>query len=128
VTVRRILHVDDSPQMQHSLELAVDGVDDLRVVATAPDGRRGVELARELHPDVVVLDQQMPELEGLDALPLIHEACPDALIVMWCNDPMIRDEAIERGADDVVDKAAPLTQLVTALRGPLHPRRPSPGS
>ena len=114
--VRRILHIEDSPQMRHWLETAVDGVDDLAVVAYAPDGRSGVALAAELQPDVVVLDQQMPVLDGLDALPLLRQVAPGAHVVMWCNDPLIRDEALERGAVDVVDKAAPLEQLVTALR------------
>jgi DNA-binding NarL/FixJ family response regulator len=112
----RVLHVDDSAQMRHWLEVAVDGAPDLTVVGAARDGRQGVAMAADLRPDVVVLDQQMPHLDGLDALPLIRQAVPDARVVMWCNDPLIRDQALEAGAAGFVVKGDPLDQLVTALR------------
>jgi DNA-binding NarL/FixJ family response regulator len=120
--VRRVLHVDDSPRMRYWLQLAVGDKPDLQVVGAALDSRQGVEMAAELHPDVIVLDRDMPDLDGLEALTLLHEACPEARLVMWCHDPLIRDLAIERGAADVVDKAAPLDQLVSALRGFPAPR------
>jgi DNA-binding NarL/FixJ family response regulator len=113
---RRVLHVDDSPQMRHWLEIAVDGAPDLTVVGAAIDGQQGVEMAVDLRPDVIVLDQQMPTLDGLDALPLIRQAVPDARVVMWCNDPMIRERALEAGAADFIVKGDPLEQLVMALR------------
>jgi DNA-binding NarL/FixJ family response regulator len=110
------LHVEDSPQMRAWLETVVDGVDDLAVVWSAGDGGRGVELAAEMHPDIVVLDQQMPTMDGLDALPLIRQAAPHARVVMWCNDPLIREQALERGAADLVDKSEPVERLLEALR------------
>ncbi len=112
----RVLHVDDSPQMRHWLAIAVDGAPDLMVIGSATDGQQGVEMATQLRPDVVVLDQQMPNLDGLDALPLIRQACPGARIVMWCNDPLIRDRAIELGAAEFVTKEEPIEQLIAALR------------
>ena len=114
--VLRVLHVEDNAQMRHWLEIAVDGVDDLRVIGAAMDGRDGVALATELRPDVVVLDNSMPMMDGLDALPLIRQAVPDARVVMWCNDPHLRDQALERGAVDLVDKALPVERLLDVLR------------
>lgn len=114
--VLRVLHVEDSAQMRHWLEIAVDGVDDLTVIASAVDGADGVELAAELRPDVVVLDNSMPLMDGLDALPLIRRACPDAKVVMWCNDPTLRDHALARGAAELIDKAEPVERLLDALR------------
>lgn len=114
--VRRVLDVEDSASMRAWLELVVDGVADLRVVGGAADGRRGLELAAELEPDLIVLDQSMPVLDGLEALPLLREACPAARIVMWSNDPGIRAQALALGADDVIDKAEPIGTLVGALR------------
>lgn len=114
--VRRVLHVEDSASMRAWLELVVDGVEDLRVVGGAADGRRGLALAAELQPDLIVLDQSMPVLDGLEALPLLREACPGARIVLWSNDPGIRAQALALGADDVVDKAEPIETLVGALR------------
>ena len=114
--VLRVLHVEDSAQMRHWLEIAVDGVDDLKVVGAAVDGADGVELAAELRPDVVVLDNSMPLMDGLDALPLIRQACPEAKVVMWCNDPALRDQALARGAVELVDKAEPVEKLLDALR------------
>lgn len=114
--VLRVLHVEDSAQMRHWLEIAVDGVDDLKVVGAAVDGCDGVELAAELRPDVVVLDNSMPTMDGIDALPLIRTACPEARVVMWCNDPQVRDQALARGAVEFVDKAEPVERLLAVLR------------
>ncbi|HWH29640.1 MAG TPA: response regulator transcription factor [Mycobacteriales bacterium] len=114
--VLRVLHVEDNAQMRHWLEIAVDGVDDLKVVGAAADGRDGVELAAELRPDVVVLDNSMPTMDGLDALPLIRQACPEARVVMWCNDPHVRDRALVRGAVELVDKAEPVERLIEVIR------------
>jgi two-component system, chemotaxis family, protein-glutamate methylesterase/glutaminase len=115
-TPLRVLHVDDSPQMRHWLAVAVGEAQDLVVVGSAEDGRQGVEMATQLRPDVIVLDQQMPTLDGLDALPLILRAVPHARVVMWCNDPLIRDRALELGAAEFVAKGDPLEQLLQALR------------
>ncbi|MFP5218530.1 MAG: response regulator transcription factor [Actinomycetes bacterium] len=114
--VLRVLHVEDNAQMRHWLEIVVDGVDDLTVVGAAADGRDGVELAAELRPDVVVLDNSMPTMDGLDALPLIRQAAPEARVVMWCNDPDVRDQALERGAVELVDKAEPVERLLEVIR------------
>jgi DNA-binding NarL/FixJ family response regulator len=121
--IRRVLHIDDSPQMRHWLELAVQSAPDLRVVGAAGDGLQGVELAGRLHPDVIVLDQSMPHLDGIDALPMLREAAPNAVVVMWCNDPFIKERALDAGAVDVVDKASPIDLLMTALRTVPAPRR-----
>ena len=114
--VLRVLHVEDNAQMRYWLEIAVDGVDDLKVIGAAADGRDGVELAAELRPDVVVLDNSMPTMDGLDALPLIRQAVPEARVVMWCNDPHVRDQALERGAVELVDKAEPVERLLEVIR------------
>jgi len=114
--VRRVLHIEDSPQMRAWFEMTVEGVEDLRVVGAAVDGLAGIELAKELQPDLIVLDQSMPRLNGTDALPLLRAACPTARVVMWTSDVAIAEAALAAGASAVVDKAHPLDELLTALR------------
>jgi DNA-binding NarL/FixJ family response regulator len=114
--VRRVLHVEDNPQSRAWLELIVDSAPDLRVVGAAVDGLEGIELAAELNPDIIVLDQEMPTLDGLGALPLLRQVCPDARVVMWSHDPLVRERALAAGVAEFVDKASSLQDLVDALR------------
>jgi DNA-binding NarL/FixJ family response regulator len=115
--VRRVLHVEDNPQSRAWLELVVDSAPDLRVVGAAVDGPEGIELAAQLHPDVIVLDQEMPTLDGLDALPALRQACPEARVVMWSHDPFLREQALAAGVAEFVDKASSLDDLINAMRG-----------
>ena len=111
----RVLHVEDNAAMRRWFATAVGDEPGLEVVGAATDGAEGVAMAQTLRPDVIVLDQQMPHLTGLDALPLLRDACPDARVVMWCNDPLLRDRALAAGAAGFVDKAQPLTELLQLL-------------
>ncbi|HXQ54702.1 MAG TPA: response regulator, partial [Actinomycetes bacterium] len=77
----RLLVVDDHDVLRQALaELLVQAGFD--VVGEAGDGADAVAVAKRLHPDVVLLDLRMPVLSGLDAAPLIREACPDTQVVL----------------------------------------------
>ncbi len=113
---RTVLVVDDVPAMRHDVRGLVDAADGWEVVGEARDGQEAVEMARALHPQVIVLDQGMPRLQGLDALPQLRSSCPDALIVMWSSDDLER-QALAGGADGFVNKSRPLGELFTAMNG-----------
>ena len=77
----RILIVDDHPLTREALAnlLGQNGFD---VVGQAGDGMEAIESARQLQPDLVLLDLSMPELDGLDALPRVREAAPECEVVV----------------------------------------------
>ncbi|MEO1040530.1 MAG: chemotaxis response regulator protein-glutamate methylesterase [Pseudomonadota bacterium] len=78
----RVLIVDDSAVVRGLVARWIEADTRLDVAATCPDGEQGVRKAGELQPDLVVLDIEMPRMDGLTALPLILRACPKARVVM----------------------------------------------
>ncbi|MCG8440689.1 MAG: response regulator, partial [Caulobacterales bacterium] len=74
--------MDDSAVVRGLLSRWVEEADDIEIVAMAKDGQQGVDAARAHQPDVIVLDVEMPRMNGLEALPLIREAAPGAKVVM----------------------------------------------
>jgi DNA-binding NarL/FixJ family response regulator len=77
----RILIVDDHPLTRGALA-ALLGQNGFEVVGEAGDGTEAIESARQLQPDLVLLDLSMPELDGLDALPRVREAAPECEVVV----------------------------------------------
>ena len=90
------------------------------IVGEAEDGTRAVELARELQPDIVILDVQMPLMGGLEALPKILEAAPDAKVIVYSSgEPALEEEMLELGAFRYVMKGKDPTLVVEAVRDAL---------
>ena len=113
-----VLVVDDEPQHRALCRYALEPLDGIDLVGEAHNGRRGIELAAELQPDVVVLDLRMPVMDGLSALPQILRAAPFARVVIWSavgDSTMHRVQAREGGAVACVRKGASLDQLVAVL-------------
>jgi len=77
-----VLIIDDSAVVRGLVARWVEADSRLQVAATCADGEQGVRKAAELQPDVVVLDIEMPRMDGLTALPQILKACPKAKVVM----------------------------------------------
>lgn len=77
-----VLIIDDSAVVRGLVSRWIDADSRLQVAATCADGEVGVRKAAELQPDIVVLDIEMPRMDGLTALPQILKACPKAKVVM----------------------------------------------
>jgi DNA-binding NarL/FixJ family response regulator len=77
-----VVLVDDSEDLIFLVRGALERSGHFRVVAEAGDGEQGVAAVTALQPDIVLLDIAMPVMDGLQALPLIREACPTAIVVM----------------------------------------------
>ena len=112
-----VLVIDDEPRHRELCRTVFALHEDLQVVAEAHNGRRGVELAARLRPDVVVLDLRMPIMDGLTALPLIRRVSPMSRIVVWSGfEPLELAAAREAGASACVRKLAPIESLLDAVR------------
>ena len=114
----RILVVDDSPEIRRLIEVLIDRRGGgWQVVGHASDGEEGIELARAEQPDLVLLDISMPAMDGIEALPLVHRAAPDALVVMLTGFPheAVRDRVTAAGADGLLDKDDLFRGLVPEL-------------
>jgi DNA-binding NarL/FixJ family response regulator len=111
-----VLVIDDEPRHRALVRYAADARTDVVIIGEAHNGRRGVELAGQLQPDVVVLDLRMPTMDGLTALPLILRAAPFARVVIWSSGgPLELEAAVEAGAAACVRKGAPIDQLLAVL-------------
>jgi len=104
----RVLVVDDSLDIRTLLGLMLRRDGRFEVVGEAVDGRQAIELAGRLQPDLVVLDRQMPGLGGIEAMPGIREACPNAEIVLYtaAADPETETLALHAGAIGTIQKQA----------------------
>lgn len=116
-SARRVLIVDDAEDLRQVLRLFMDRADGVEVVGEAVDGLDGVEQARALQPDVVILDLAMPRMDGLEALPLIRAAAPGVRVVVLSgfNDATMADNARQAGADHYVVKGGRLSDLVALV-------------
>lgn len=114
----RLLLVDDESLMRAGLRLLLDGAEGLRVVGEARDGREAAELARELRPDVVLMDIRMPEVDGIEGCRLVR-ALPEPpqvlMLTAFDTDAFILD-ALEAGAVGFLLKDTPPRQLVSAVQ------------
>jgi DNA-binding NarL/FixJ family response regulator len=98
--------------------LATDG--GIEVVGEAENGAQAVELAREVRPDVIVLDLMMPVMEGREALGLILRDVsppPSIVILTMLDQPHLRRELMRRGASAFLAKSASLAEVIGALKG-----------
>lgn len=125
-----VVIVDDHADVREMLRLRIDATDDLTVVGTAGSAREGVDLAREAQPDVVLLDLGLPDLDGVEALPLLRAAAPGARIIVLSGYPVDQygDAAARAGADGFVEKRprAPFVETIrTTLAQPSQPPRPA---
>jgi DNA-binding NarL/FixJ family response regulator len=81
-SVIRILVVDDNPTVRRYLRSVLEQHDGWRVCDEARNGQEAVERFRQIRPDVVVLDFQMPEMNGLDAARIMNQLSPETPILM----------------------------------------------
>lgn len=113
----RVLIVDDSAVIRGALGRIVDGESDMTVVTTAPNGKVALDALRHTKVDVVLLDVEMPEMDGLTALPLILDAYPSTRVIMASSltqrGAEITMHALAMGASDFIAKPAAKTGSAT---------------
>ncbi|MEP9381418.1 response regulator transcription factor [Nocardioides sp. KR10-350] len=114
----RLVIVDDDPLVRSALGLMLGGQPDLEIAGEAADGRAGVELARDVRPDVVLMDLRMPRLSGLDAtreLQRLPETPRVIVLTTFDADEQVVG-ALGAGADGFLLKDTPPAEIVAAIR------------
>ena len=114
----RVLVVDDQALVRGGFRMILDAQDDIEVVAEAADGHEALAKAHELHPDVVLMDIRMPELDGLEATRrlLANNGGSRVLILTTFDADEYVYEAMKAGASGFVLKDVSPEQLADAVR------------
>ncbi|MDH6181930.1 DNA-binding NarL/FixJ family response regulator [Microbacteriaceae bacterium SG_E_30_P1] len=116
-TPLQIVIVDDHPVFRDGLAMLLSSMDGIEVVATAGDGREGIETIAEAQPDVVVMDVQMPELDGIAATREITSTQPHikVLVLTMSNDDETVFAAMRAGAKGYLLKGAAQSEIRQAI-------------
>ena len=120
VTARqiKILTVDDHPILREGIASIIHGENDMVVVGEASTGREAVEVFRNKRPDVTLMDLQMPDLNGIEAIVTIRHEQPQARIIVlttYEGDVLAR-RALKAGASGYILKDLIRTELLDAIR------------
>lgn len=115
----RVLLVDDQALFAQSLKTFLENyADDIEVAGIAENGKKAVLFAHTLHPDVILMDIYMPEMNGVDAVREIKSSMPEIKIIMlstYDEDDYVRD-ALQFGASGYLLKDISPTELIAAIR------------
>lgn len=114
----RILIVDDQNLIRETIQMYLEQEPDLKVVGYAEDGNGALEQIEKLTPDVVILDLEMPDMDGLTAIQIIRDRFKELKILVLSShdDREHINQAIEAGAKGYLTKGTPASELAQAVR------------
>jgi two-component system, chemotaxis family, chemotaxis protein CheY len=115
---KTILIVDDNAYIRHGLCDLFKREADFEVCGEAENGKEAIAKARELHPDLIVLDLSMPVMNGLDAARELKRLMPTVPLVMYSafGDKLVEQQARLVGISELVSKSQPAAILVSKAR------------
>ncbi len=118
MSVIRVLIIDDHTLFRSGIKLLLQRQEGFEVVGEAGDGLEGVKRAKQLQPDVVLLDLHMPGTSGLEAIPLLREEAPQTQIIMLTVSEDAEDllEALRAGARGYLLKNIETDFLLDSIR------------
>ncbi|GAC1388472.1 MAG: response regulator transcription factor [Ktedonobacteraceae bacterium] len=114
----RILLADDHPIVREGLRAVLETQADFEVIAEAANGDEAIRLALTLQPDIILLDLEMPVLDGVEAIRRLRQQQPGARVIVFTafdNDERII-HAIQAGANGYLLKGAPREEIFKAIR------------
>ncbi len=114
----RILLADDHAVVRQGFKMILSAQPDMEIVGEAGNGREAVELAEQLHPDIVVMDVAMPELNGIEATRRLSASAPHSRVVALSmhKDSVYVREILRAGARGYLLKDSPAPDLLAAVR------------
>jgi DNA-binding NarL/FixJ family response regulator len=126
----RILIADDNSEVRAGIASLIADYSDWEVCGEANDGEQAVEKARDLNPDLILLDISMPGMNGLEAAGRIRQISAAKILVMSQHDPkMLAPRAIQAGAQGCLDKSKLSLELIPTIEAILkEPGSTSPKS
>src|SRR5947209_19700689 len=123
--VIKVLIVDDIPETRENLKKLLAFEADIEVVGTASTGREGLEMAQELLPEIILMDINMPDMDGIAATEAISKAVPSTSVVMMSvqSEADYLRRAMLAGARDFLTKPISGEELYATVRS-VYERRP----
>jgi two-component system, NarL family, response regulator LiaR len=122
VKMIRVVFVDDHEMVRIGVSAYLSAQPDIEVVGEAADGKKGVELALELRPDIILMDLVMKEMDGIEATRQIIENWPEAKVIIVTS--FLDDEkvypALEAGATSYMLKTSKADEIANAVRATYH--------
>lgn len=114
----RVMIADDHPIVRQGLEIVLASQDDMELVAIAANGNQAVEQALKTNPDVIIMDVQMPEKDGITAIEEIVQKMPEARVLVLTSFPDDKNvvQAIKAGAMGFLLKDSPSEDLLQSIR------------
>src|SRR3989449_9445010 len=112
----RVLIADDHIAVREGLLSLFEPDAAFEVVGAAADGNEASRMALDLRPDLVVLDNSMPGMTGLEVARMLHANLPETKIIFFTLDPELRERALATGAVAHVSKSAPPDEIMRAVR------------
>ena len=121
-----VLVVDDRPEVVELLSSFLGADDRLSLDGVARDGVEAVACSERGCADAIILDVEMPRMDGLEALPMLRKACPHGVIVIYSSDPVGARPGLQLGADAIVDKADDPLDLIDLVADLCRTRTTTP--
>ncbi|HLP89973.1 MAG TPA: response regulator transcription factor [Nostocaceae cyanobacterium] len=114
----RVLVVDDHELTRLTLQLAFSTQENIQVVGLATNGKEAIEMVKRCHPDVIILDLQMPVMDGWSASGQIKAISPNTRIVAYSSveEAQIQQTKAMPSFDDVCQKDTPTTELIALVK------------
>ena len=114
----KVLIVDDIPQTRENLRKLLSLEPDIEIVGMAATGEEGIELARKLRPDIVLMDINLPGIDGITATEIVSREVPEAQVIMISvqGEPAYMRRAMLAGAREFLIKPFSSDELISAIR------------
>ena len=124
-----VLLVDDNPTFQQVINQFIGKTEGLSLKGWAKNGTEAIEMARSDHPEMVLLDLGMPDISGLEVLPILRSLLPQAIIVVLTlmEADSYEQASLQAGADGFVCKSRLNSDLLPTVQGLIANRAPGNG-
>jgi DNA-binding NarL/FixJ family response regulator len=126
----RLVLVDDQPVVRQGLHMRLTLEPDMTVVGEASNGREAMTLVQQLAPDIVLMDVEMPEMDGIEAAAVMRASTPQSAVVMLSiyDDVSTSARARAAGAAAFVNKSGAIEVLLATIRQAAEHRKMETGS